>query len=155
MTPEDLDFSYRVYASTRAEEMALTDWDEQEKEVFLRMQFQAQHDYYHQHWPDARYDLILLDEEPVGRLYVHRRTDEIRIVDVALLSEHRNRGIGGKIMQDLLAEGLESRRPVTIHVLKMNVQGQRFYARLGFSVAADVGSHLLMRWAPEEIADGT
>jgi len=151
---DDREFLYRVYASTREEELAQTDWTAEQTEAFLRMQFQAQHDYYQQNWPDARYDVILQDGEPIGRLYVDRRPAEIRIMDVALLTAHRGGGIGGQIMQDLLQEGCASGRPVNIHVLKTNMKAQRFYHRLGFREVADVGGHLLMEFTQGESTHG-
>ena len=63
---------------------------EEEKECFLDFQFGAQHDYYREQFPDARFDLVLVDGEPAGRLYVHRREDEIRLIDIALPGRGRN-----------------------------------------------------------------
>ena len=37
IAPEDEDFLYRVYASTREDELALLDWDDDQKESFLKM----------------------------------------------------------------------------------------------------------------------
>ncbi|MBL8254137.1 MAG: GNAT family N-acetyltransferase, partial [Candidatus Competibacter sp.] len=104
--PEDRDFLFRVYASTRAEELALTGWDETQKQAFLAQQFEAQHHHYQTHYQGARFDLILLDGEPVGRLYVARWREEIRIMDIALLPDHRNCGIGGGLLRDLLEEAV-------------------------------------------------
>ena len=103
--PEDRDFLFRVYAGTRAEELALTDWDETQKQAFLAQQFEAQHHHYQTHYQGARFDLILLDGEPVGRLYVARWKKEIRIMDIALLPDYRNRGIGRKFVDTLKIEG--------------------------------------------------
>ncbi|MGH9242345.1 MAG: hypothetical protein ACRD3G_30220, partial [Vicinamibacterales bacterium] len=92
--PDDEAFLYEVYASTRREELALTDWDEDKKTRFLQMQFGAQHQYYQDYYPDTDFLIILLDELPVGRLYLARWPGEIRIVDLALLagpSKCRNR----------------------------------------------------------------
>ena len=49
------------------------------------MQFAAQSRYYREHYPDTSFDVIVLDDQPVGRLSVARWSDEIRIVDIALL----------------------------------------------------------------------
>jgi hypothetical protein len=51
ITENDMDFLYRVYASTREDELAVTDWDDAQKEEFLKMQFNAQHVYYQEHYP--------------------------------------------------------------------------------------------------------
>ncbi len=87
VTPDDHELLYRIYASTREDEMAQVDWTREQIEDFLRFQFEAQHKYYMEQFPDAAFDLILLDGEPVGRLYVDRRDDEIRLIDIALLLE--------------------------------------------------------------------
>ena len=93
--PEDQAFLYEVYASTRADEMARLDWHEAQKRAFLRMQFEAQHKDYTARYRGARFDIMELDGEPIGRLYVDRRKGEIHVIDIALLPAYRGRGIGG------------------------------------------------------------
>src|SRR5207249_2331165 len=129
--PADGKFLYDVYASTRTEELSIVPWSEPEKATFLRMQFDAQHRYYQEQFATAAYDIILVDAQPAGRLYVDRLPDEIRIIDIALLPAFRNAGIGSKILRDLLAEGDYTGKPVAIHVEKMN-PALRLYQRLGF-----------------------
>ncbi len=148
-TPEDRELLNRIYASTRAGEMAVVPWSEQQKQEFLRFQFDAQDKYYREHFPRAAYDLIVLDGEPVGRLYVDRRADEIRLIDIALLPEHRGAGIGGAIMRDVLAEGEQSGKLVRIHV-EHNNPAMRLYLRLGFCKIEEQGVYHLMEWTPEK-----
>src|SRR6266480_3771055 len=88
--PEDEEFSHEVYASTRAEELALTNWSAEQKFAFTKMQFEAQKKHYREHYPGCAFQLILRDGKPAGRWYVDRWEHEIRIVDIALLPEHRN-----------------------------------------------------------------
>ncbi len=144
---EDRDFLFRVYASTRLEELALTDWDETQKQAFLIQQFEAQHHHYQTHYPGARLDLILLDDEPIGRLYVARWREEIRIMDIALLPEHRHRGIGGGLLRDLLEEAAATGRRLTIHVERYN-PALRLYQRLGFEPVGEIGVYLLLAVEP-------
>ena len=145
---DDREFLYRVYASTREEELAVVPWREEQKEEFLRMQFRAQDVHYRQHYGDARYDVILLDGEPVGRLYVDRRDDEIRIIDIALLTGHRRKGIGGSLVRELLDEAAAADKPVTIHVEHYN-PAMSLYTRLGFTKIGDTGVYDLMEWRPD------
>lgn len=127
--------------------MALVPWDDAQKEAFVRMQFKAQHEHYHTHYADADYQLILSDGRPVGRLYVHRRPDELHIIDIALLPEHRNAGIGSALLKDLLAEAERAGIPVGIYVERFN-PAQRLYERLGFSQVGDEGIYYRMEWRP-------
>jgi len=140
-------FLYQVYASTREEELAVLDWDAAQKDAFLRMQFAAQHHHYREHYPDAAFQVILADDRPAGRLYVDRWPGEIRIVDIALLPQFRNSGIGTLLLQDLLAEAQLAGKPVSIHVERFN-PARRLYERLGFLTIADEGVYLLMEWSP-------
>ncbi len=146
-TSADRDLLYRIYASTRAGEMAVVPWTEQQKQDFLRFQFEAQDKYYREHFPGASYDLILLDGEAIGRLYVDRREDEIRLIDVALLPEHQGAGLGGAIMRDVLAEGAAAGKLVRIHVEHDN-PAMRLYLRLGFCKIEEQGVYHLMEWTP-------
>jgi GNAT superfamily N-acetyltransferase len=143
---EDMEVLFRVYASTRAEEMAMVvDWTDEQKEAFLRMQFQAQHAWYQEHYIGAQFDLLLVDGVPAGRLYVHRRGTEIRLVDISLLPEFRGSGIGTKLLHELMAEAEAAGKPLTIHVEKYN-PAMRLYLRLGFKSIDDRGPYDLMEW---------
>jgi ribosomal protein S18 acetylase RimI-like enzyme len=141
--PGDREFLYRVYASTRAEELAVVPWDDSEKDAFLRAQFDAQDRWYREHYAGASFDVVLIDGEPAGRLYVYRSAAEIRIVDIALLPERRGRGVGTALLRDLLAEADAAGKRVTIHVERFN-PALRLYERLGFAVAEDKGVYLLL-----------
>jgi len=143
----DEEFLSSVYASTRADEMALVNWTREAKDTFLRMQFEAQGRYYKEIYPDAQYQIIQLDDKPVGRLYVHRRKNEIRIIDIALLPEFRKRGIGYTLLKGILEEGKNQNLPVTIHVERFNSAIQ-LYERLGFRQIEDQGVYYLMEWTP-------
>ena len=149
--PGDEPFLYRVYASTRAEELALVPWTDDERAAFLRQQFSAQDRYYHDQFPDAAYQLILVDRQPGGRLYVERAADEVLIIDIALLPEHRGQGVGTQLLRALQGEAALAAKPLRIHVERFN-PALRLYARLGFRQIADHGVYLLMEWPPR---DGT
>jgi len=144
---DDQAFLSRVYASTREEELAPLPWTEAQKESFLRMQFTAQHNYYQEQFPDAAFDVILRDGQPIGRLYVHRRPDELSIVDIALLPEHRRAGIGSGLLGKLLAEADAAGKPVRIHVEQYN-PALHLYKRLGFEVVDNTGVYFLMERVP-------
>jgi ribosomal protein S18 acetylase RimI-like enzyme len=142
---DDASFLLRVYASTRAEELAQIDWSEAQKDAFLRMQFEAQTRHYREHYAAARFDVIECDGEPAGRLIVLRAAGEIRLVDLALLPAWRGRGIGGRLLRELLAEASAARLPVTVHVERTN-PALRLYARLGFTPIAEVGPYFKLEW---------
>jgi GNAT superfamily N-acetyltransferase len=142
---EDEEFLYRVYASTRAQELAPLDWSDEQKGAFLRMQFRAQHRYYMENYYSSRFDVVLLDGEPAGRLYVARWSEEMRIIDVALLPEFRGRGVGTALIGALSQEAAEKGLPLRIHVERGN-PALALYERLGFRPVADRGVYLFLEW---------
>ena len=143
----DEDFLFSVYASTRADEMARVDWTAEQQEAFLRMQFRAQTQFYTENYTGAEFQVITLNSQPIGRLYIHRRSDEIRIMDIALLPEFRGQGIGSTLLRDILEEGKNLNVAVTIHVEQFN-PAMRLYQRMGFYPKEDKGVYLLMEWSP-------
>ena len=146
-TPGDLEFLRDLYASTRAEEMSWVPWPEEKKREFLDSQFAAQHAYYRDRFTDAEFSVILFDGVRAGRMYVHRRPDEIALVDIALVPALRNGGLGGDLIRELLAESERTGKPLRIHVEHQN-PARRLYDRLGFRVLADLGVYVHMEWTP-------
>jgi GNAT superfamily N-acetyltransferase len=144
-TADDEPFLGKVYAGTRAAELATVSWTDEEKTAFLQMQFAAQAQYYREHYGDISFDVILLDAEAVGRLYVARWSDEIRIVDIALLPEYCNRGIGTTLLRQLQLEAQDEGKPLRIHVERFN-PALRLYERLGFRQLMDRGVYLFLEW---------
>lgn len=148
---DDSDLLLRVYRSTREEELAMiVDWTEEMKDAFVRQQFTAQHAWYQEHYVGAEFQVILVDGVPAGRLYVHRRPAEIRLVDITFLPEFRSGGLGTSILRDLLAEGEAAGKPVTIHVEIYN-PAMRLYERLGFGPVEERGPYRLMEWRPPSL----
>jgi ribosomal protein S18 acetylase RimI-like enzyme len=129
--PGDLDFLFQLYASTRQDEMRLVDWTDAQKAAFLQDQFEKQHRHYLEHYPQAQWLVIERDGMPAGRVYLEQTSREIRIMDVALLPEHRNQGVGSALMHALLAAADRAGLPVSLHVEPFN-PAFRLYRRLGF-----------------------
>nr|WP_246583674.1 GNAT family N-acetyltransferase [Bradyrhizobium iriomotense] len=146
ITDADLPLLARIYASTRTEELAPVPWSDTQKRAFLDMQFRAQHTHYQQYYPDADWLIIMRGSEDVGRLYLERLPTEDRIIDIALLPEHRRCGLGEALLRDLLDEAAAAGRSVEIHVEKQN-PAMRLYRRLGFITEQDKGVYDLMRWS--------
>jgi len=141
--PSDRPFLLQVYASTRYDVAALVDWTEQQKTEFTTMQFEAQDHYYHEQFLACEFSIIEVDGQAVGRLYLDRRPEEIRIVDIALLPQHRRRGFGSQLLHEILAEARSRGLPVRIHVESDNPALQ-LYERLGFRALGRVGVYHFM-----------
>jgi ribosomal protein S18 acetylase RimI-like enzyme len=150
-TDADRSFLYEVYASTRQEEMAQVPWDAASVQAFLTMQFEAQHQHYHTYYAAADYLIIMIDDQPAGRLYVDRRPHELHVLDIALLPAYRNAGIGTALLQDLMVEAGATGRPMRLYVEPFN-QALRLYQRLGFTKIGEEGLYLFMQWVPPGVS---
>ena len=143
----DYDFLLEVYASTRADEMALVPWTDEQREAFVRSQFNAQQHHYGEKYPAANHDVILSNGRQVGRLYVARLEKEIRIVDITVLPAERNGGIGSYLIKQLLAAAQRESKITRIYVEDFN-PSLNLFKRLGFNVSEQDGFHLLMEHTP-------
>ncbi len=149
ITDKDKPFLAEVYEASRAEEMSMTGWPPEEIKKFLQNQFNLQHVQYMENYKNAQFDIILYNRVPAGRLYVHRKKDDIRIVDIALLPRFRRQGIGSKIMTDLVAEADEKQLPLSLHV-ECNNPAMGLYERLGFEKGELKGVYYFMERKPNK-----
>ena len=149
VTAEDEPFLREVYASTRALELSLVAWSAEQREAFLKFQFDAQNSYYHEQYPYAAYQIILNDNSPVGRLYVAKGPAELKILDITVLPQYRNAGIGTVLLRDLIAEAEQAGKCVRIWVEHFN-PSQRLFGRLGFFKVEEDGYNHLLEWRSPE-----
>ncbi len=144
---EDEPFLDRLYISTRWEELQVVPWPDEGKLAFLIQQRQFQATHYAAHYADAAFDVIEVAGAPAGRLYLLRSAGDYRVVDISLLPEFRNRGIGAALLRAVGAEARAVGARVSVHVEVVN-PARRLYDRIGFVQAADKGPYLLMEWTP-------
>lgn len=138
ITDADLPFLSDLYALSRAVEMAPVPWPEQAKRDFLQQQFELQHSYYHLNYPGADFLVIERDGQRVGRIYVYRSAGDIRLMDIALVPELRNQGVGSALLAELIEESERTGSSITLHVEADN-PATRLYQRLGFVHLEDRG----------------
>ena len=146
--PEDALFLLELYASVRADELALVPWTIEQKQAFLSMQFAAQQDHYQKEYPGASHEIILSTDRPIGHLYVARLADEIRIIDFTILPDERNAGVGSFLLRRLLQEAASCRKVVRIYVEEFN-PSFRLFERMGFASVDKQGIHVLLEWTAD------
>lgn len=144
--PEDEQFLYEVYGSTRMDELAQIPWSEEQLKMFLKMQLNARDQSYRMYYPEIDDRIILLNEERVGRLIVVRTDEEIRLADIALLPKYRGAGLGTSLIKDLLMEATESGKPVRLQVERPNQQAKGLYERMGFTTMGENSTHFQMEY---------
>ena len=147
VTAKDRDFLFEVFAQAREDDIAAMGWTPQQKAIYLDHQFKAQHSSYRKKFPRASYQVVTVDGDPAGRLYVDRRTDEIRILDLSLLKNFRNQGVGTELVGQLCGEAREKGHVVGVHIPRGS-RAMRLAARLGFECRIEAENSNYMLWDP-------
>jgi GNAT superfamily N-acetyltransferase len=143
----DEDFLIALYFTTR-DDINFLPLDEAQKKSILLMQYRAQKQQYEMQFPASRHDIVLLDGKNIGRFWTARLETEIVGVDLALLPEYRNSGIGSFLLNETFEEAAQTGRIFTFHVLKTN-PAIRLYQRIGCEFTGETVSHFLMRRRPK------
>ncbi len=146
VSPADEEFLLAVYTSTRADELAQVNWGPGQKEIFLRWQFDLQRKEYDTRYPQARYQVVLVNNQPAGRIWIGEDETQIRLLDIGLLEEFQNSGVGTILVKELIAEAVKKNKPLRHMVFVLNNNAHRFYERLGFVTIEDLGGYKHMEW---------
>jgi GNAT superfamily N-acetyltransferase len=149
VTPADDAFLLSVYDSTRADELSQAEWREGQKELFIKWQFDLQRREYDARFPDAEYNVIMIDDRPAGRIWIGRDSEQIRLLDIALLPEFQNHGAGTILLRRLIEEAARTKKPLRHMVFVLNNDAHRFYERLGFVAIEELGAYKHMEWKAE------
>ena len=99
-------------------------------------------------YPSARYEVILVDGARAGRIWVGTDDTQIRLLDIAILKEFQNRGVGTYLLRQLMDEATRTNKALRHMVFVLNDNANRFYERLGIKTIEDVGGYLHMEWLP-------
>jgi ribosomal protein S18 acetylase RimI-like enzyme len=146
--PEDAAFLLALFKSSRGDDLRGLGWEEDRISEFLAMQHEAQQRFHTNEYKKPIDQIILLHSEPVGRLIFESREHEIRCVDIALLPEHRNSGIGGHLIRNLQTEAKRQRKALRLQVIRFS-RAIGLFERLGFQRISETGTHFQMEWTPE------
>jgi GNAT superfamily N-acetyltransferase len=149
VTPGDAPFLIQVYKSSRGEDLRELGWDEARIDEFLGMQYDAQRAFEDKDFPEASDDVILSAGRPAGRLLLDSRETEIRCIDLALLPEFRNQGLGTLLLRRLQQEAVAANKPLRLQVIRFG-RALSLFERLGFVRTSESGTHFQMEWKPAE-----
>jgi ribosomal protein S18 acetylase RimI-like enzyme len=122
----------------------------------IKQQYESQHSEYFRRYDHAKYAVIQWDGNPIGRIYIDYRDQEVRILDIAILSKFQGKGIASLVLRGVCIDAAFRGLPVRLSVSVMN-RAIRLYKSLGF-VALSPKSHIQeMEWFhpdPEAILRG-
>lgn len=144
-TFEDETFLLEVYTSSRAQEFNSLGWNIDELKAFMGMQYQFQQKSYSLQFPQALHQIILQNEQRAGSLVVDRSDALIRLVDICLLPEYQNQGIGTQILKQLQTEAITNSKIIKLSVVVTN-PALALYKRLGFEMIEKAEVYCSMEW---------
>ena len=144
--PEDDPFLLSVYGSTRDKELSQVEWPAGQREAFLHWQFDLQRKEYDSRFPNARYQIVVINGEPAGRIWIGESDEEIRLLDIAILPQFQNRGAGTLLLKNLIAEATGLGKTLRHMVFVLNDNAHRFYERLGFKIIEELGAYKHMEY---------
>ncbi|HWN10693.1 MAG TPA: GNAT family N-acetyltransferase [Pyrinomonadaceae bacterium] len=153
VSKDDDPFLIALYGSTRADELNQVEWAEGQRDAFLAWQFDMQRREYDARFPDARHQLIVIDDEPAGRIWVGEDNEQIRLLDISLLPQFQKRGAGTMLLKELMNEAERAGKFLRHMVFVLNNDAHRFYERLGFVVIEDVGAYKHMEYKAVKSSD--
>lgn len=148
----DLGFLRDLYRQLRADELAAVPWPESQKHAFLDSQFALQHQHYLSQFPNADFLLIECDAVPIGRFYLLRQAPAFLVIDISLLPQWRNSGIGSALIRNAQAMAQVEGADLDLHVDQRNPAARRLYERLGFAATDTDGPYASMRWTAASCA---
>lgn len=145
---QDSEQLYHLFTSSRDDlSTALAGWNESQRDSFLRIQFKAQQDQYRQNHPNLIYEVVVRKDEIMGQLISASADKEIHILDISLFPGFRNRGIGTRLLREMLGQATRQKKNVNLQV-QVNNPARHLYQRLGF---IDMGGDAVFRhmtWQP-------
>lgn len=146
-TSEDNAFLLRLYQSSRGDDLRELGWSEDRISEFLQMQHEAQRAFLATDYPNIVDQIVSLEGEAVGRLAVEQRPDEIRLIDIALVPEYRNHGLGSHLIRQIQDHAQSARLPLRVQVIRFN-RAVGLFERLGFTRTSETGALFQMEWIP-------
>jgi len=144
-TEQDRSFLEELFIATREEWPGFRDLAPASRSRILKEQFHIQHQQYKQ-YPHTWFNIISVDDQPVGRIYVCQNPMELRVIDLSLLPQYRQHGIGTQLLRSIQAEATRTQLPLRLQVHQFN-SARHFYQKLGFQEESRNSSHVQLMWS--------
>jgi ribosomal protein S18 acetylase RimI-like enzyme len=150
---EDELFLFTLFAESQ-QQLAFLQSDERLWQSLVEMQHRGRELSYAASFPEASDSILCLDEgsdarTPVGRVLVNRGQQSWRIVDIAVLNQHRGKGLGTRVLRECQAQCRQAGATLELEVAPQN-PAMRLYKRLGFRITGEDVLAIRMAWNAED-----
>lgn len=136
---DDLDFAFETLRLAMRDSVAVSfgAWDDAQQRALFEPSF------------DLRTHRILCaGGRDVGVVAVEHFVDRTHLARIFLRPDAQRRGIGGRVLDALIADARDRAVPIALTVLRSNADAIRFYVRLGFARVAETSKHLHLELDP-------
>jgi GNAT superfamily N-acetyltransferase len=90
------------------------------------------------------HQLVLVSGKPAGLIAVEVESEYLWLVKLYLLSEHRRKGLGSRLLAHVMQLARAQGKPVRLRVLRVNTGAKRLYERHGFRVVHETPERFLL-----------
>jgi ribosomal protein S18 acetylase RimI-like enzyme len=136
VTDNDYGFLFELHVATMKPYVEqIWGWDDAPQAAMFRNSFV----------PSKR-QVIVIDGQDVGVLHADRRPDEVFLANIEIAPAFQGRGLGGRIITDILVDAHANGLPVSLRLLHVN-PARHLYERLGFIEFDRTETHAQMRAA--------
>ena len=140
-TTADSGWCYRLHRAVMRDYVdAVRGWDDDVQQAF-----------HERHFDPAGTRIIVHDGHDAGVLVTEYGPDTIYLKRIEIDPECQRRGIGSRVIGQLLREASDRGQPVELDVLVVNPGARALYRRLGFHDVTrhgDGNTKIRMRWTP-------
>jgi SAM-dependent methyltransferase/ribosomal protein S18 acetylase RimI-like enzyme len=109
-----------------------------------------QYNFFKEHIIFNRIELIMADDKPVGFTSIDYRDNLIFGESIAILPEYQSKGIGTKVINELIAKSKQMALPFYIQVFKVNERAKKLYELLGFEMYGETETHYKYKIMPRQ-----
>jgi ribosomal protein S18 acetylase RimI-like enzyme len=96
-------------------------------------------------WQSQSISLIMVAEERAGMFILEEHDNHLWLAEIQITALYQNRGIGTKVIQQLLAMARQQKTPLRLRVLHANHRAYQLYQRLGFHHIDSAKHHHVMQ----------
>ncbi|MBX3653129.1 MAG: GNAT family N-acetyltransferase [Ramlibacter sp.] len=141
----DADFLVALFSDSRPD-LHVPGMDPVALGQLIQMQYRVQQVGFSHHFPQAQSFLIGLDQRWVGRVVIDEGDTDLRLVDLAVLTAERRKGVASAILSSIQQSASERGKSVSLAVSKFNPGAIALYLSHGFSVSGEDEMFMQMVW---------
>ena len=131
------EFLFHLFKECRSDLAYISGLGEEQITGIIREQFINEHKQLINMYPDGEFNIVMLNEKPIGRFYINYGKDIDHIMELGFLEEYRGLGIGKKIINEVIKNAIEKNKIVHLQVPWFNQRAYILYEKLGFKVIED------------------